>query len=779
MEKCLKPVTIQSHKKILDQMNNYIYEIKEKEKRIGYCFFCYIKYKAENIPVIVVEYQIIEETYLAKNNSISVSINGENKVIIFGKVKYMDKKHKLSIIEIEDKKDGNINFLELDDLLYLENSEIFYHEESIYLIYYNINNNISVSYGITKDIRDSNIVYFSYINSNVYGFPIFSLSNNKLIGIYKNKSQNNKNKGIFFKYIINEFIKEKNYVKKQIKNINNEIKITFDIEKNDINSDKKIYFLNNYENESNKMQSNSEENYNDLKELIELNELNTKLYIKYNNVVSNLSFQKYFKPEKEGIYHITIKFNNNLTDCSYMFACCKDIIELNFISFNTEYVTDMKYMFYKCEKLKNINLFSFDTKNVTNMSYMFYGCQLLKNIDLSSFDTKNVIDMSYMFYACNNLNSLDLSLLDTKNVENMSYIYYGCDKINDFGWPFLDENEIIIKIQVKNSDINKEIFFLDNYDKHDNLKELNKLNTELYINNIKIEYNKSFVPKAIGIFDVLIKFNNIITDCSFMFARCKNIISIKFIHFITKYVTNMKNMFDGCDNLKTVNLSSFKTQNVTDMSYLFSNCDKLNKIDLSSFVTKKVINMCNMFDGCKNLTYLDLSSFSTKNVIDMSYMFSDCKNLNKINISSFKTENVSEMRYMFCGCNKLKYLNLSSFNTNNVSNMSYMFNECNTLKSLDLSSFNTKNVTDMSYMFNGCNNLISLNLSSFDTKNVKDMSYMFAWCKQLNGLNLSNFDIENVDNYESIFYNSQMILYKNISKFKKFDLDIMVNSNWD
>ena len=89
--------------------------------------------------------------------------------------------------------------------------------------------------------------------------------------------------------------------------------------------------------------------------LKELNESNTKLFIND----KERPFKKYFYPEYQGYYNINILFTINLTDCSYMFAGCKNIKKINLNSFNTKYITNMKYMFYKCEKLKNINLFSF------------------------------------------------------------------------------------------------------------------------------------------------------------------------------------------------------------------------------------------------------------------------------------------------------------------------------------------------------------------------------------------------------------------------------------
>ena len=66
------------------------------------------------------------------------------------------------------------------------------------------------------------------------------------------------------------------------------------------------------------------------------------------------------------------------------------------------------------------------------------------------------------------------------------------------------KNEIRMKIKINKDDINKEIYFLDNTNGfkykgivhyHDNLKELNEYNTELYIDNKKVEYKKYFKPE--------------------------------------------------------------------------------------------------------------------------------------------------------------------------------------------------------------------------------------------------------------------------------------------
>ena len=92
----------------------------------------------------------------------------------------------------------------------------------------------------------------------------------------------------------------------------------------------------------------------------------------------NYLYKKYFIPKNEGVYNIVLKFNFNLTDCSYIFANCENIIKINFTLFNAKYITLMTYIFHKCKNLKYIyNLLLFNTKNVTDMSDMFSFCEKL------------------------------------------------------------------------------------------------------------------------------------------------------------------------------------------------------------------------------------------------------------------------------------------------------------------------------------------------------------------------------------------------------------------
>jgi surface protein len=222
------------------------------------------------------------------------------------------------------------------------------------------------------------------------------------------------------------------------------------------------------------------------------------------------------------------------------------------------------------------------------------------------------------------------------------------DKAKEINQIISKENEIKLVEKVEQKDINKDIYFLDNFNQvnhfHDNLKELKELNTELFINNKKYKYAKCFKTKNVGLYEIKIKFNIKIKDCSYMFCGCSNITSIDLSSFDTKNVTNMNNMFDKCYNLTSIDLSSFNTENVSNMSYMFSVCSNLKEINLSSFNTKNVTDMRCMFNYCSNLKNVDLSSFDTTNVTNINNIFNGCPELNLVKINSISYNLIQELQ---------------------------------------------------------------------------------------------------------------------------------------
>ena len=273
--------------KILDQIDNSICKIKGNEGKTYMGLLCLIKCQDEIIYFLLTKYQIINGLYLEKKNHIEVYFKEENITLEFSKIKYFDKSLDLSIIEIKKIKNKKIKYIEFDDYLYVKDSEVFYYKESIYMIYYG-NKDIYISYGIINNINKSELRCSCNLYSNSSGFPIFNLSNNKLIGLYETKSDYFI-KGIFLKFIINELIKEIkygfNYELKYNNNIKNEINILINVEKDYIN--KKIYILDNYEYKDNNGIIHIHDN------LKELNEFNTELYIdKKKEKYENILYQK-------------------------------------------------------------------------------------------------------------------------------------------------------------------------------------------------------------------------------------------------------------------------------------------------------------------------------------------------------------------------------------------------------------------------------------------------------------------------------------------------------
>ena len=218
--------------------------------------------------------RIINEKYLEVNNTIEICKNKVFKKVELFENKYINKEYDLSIIKIKD--DKNINFLEIDDKIVKEeqNMNNHYNKESIYIFQYNSKKDISVSFGTINYINNMSLYFSSNIYKSSNISPIFDSSNNKLIGIYKNKDKIY-NKGICFKLFINELIKRYRFVQ----NVKNEIDILINITKEEINN--KIYFI---------------DNKNIMHYYSKLEQLNLKLFINE----KEMAFKNYFKPEKEG-----------------------------------------------------------------------------------------------------------------------------------------------------------------------------------------------------------------------------------------------------------------------------------------------------------------------------------------------------------------------------------------------------------------------------------------------------------------------------------------------
>jgi len=429
IEKYPRPISIKGTKEILNQMENCICKIYKNDGEKGTGFFCKIVYKDYNIPVLMTNNHIIDEKYIKENNNIKLTLNDDNinKTIILdnNRKTYTNKEYDITIIEIKCEKDKIKNFMDLDEKIFHEDSEILFNKNhSIYIPQYLNGDEAVVSYGIINQIKGFDINHYCCTESGSSGSPIINLLNNKIIGIHKEGSYHFKiNIGTYLKYPIIEFIN----------NIKNEVEITLKINEFDIK--KNIYFLDNtdfFEDTT-----NIKHFHDNLKEL---NEDNTDLYI--NKI--KYKFQKYFKPETEGNYIIELKFKINIKDCSFMFAGCNNITNINFKNFYTSNVINMRYMFSGCENIKELDLSSFDTRNVSNMEGMFGEYTNISSLDLSSINFQNRPKIKIYLSCCKSLEYLDLSSFDTSSVNNMRGMFYFCSQLRDLNLSSFDTSNVRI-----------------------------------------------------------------------------------------------------------------------------------------------------------------------------------------------------------------------------------------------------------------------------------------------------------------------------------------------
>ena len=220
-EKYPKPVTIEGTKKILHQMENNICKIyTEKEKGTG--FFVKISYGNHIIPVMMTNYHVLDEAYLKENKEIKITLSDKKNmstIRLNGKRRiYCNQEYDTTIIEIKPEEDQIYDFMELDEDIFAEDSNLFYNNKSIYIIHYPSSEKVKVSYAIIKEIEESEISHYCSTEKGSSGSPIINLSNHKIIGIHKQGAKNfTINYGTYLKYPIKEFISK--YIE------NNKIKI--------------------------------------------------------------------------------------------------------------------------------------------------------------------------------------------------------------------------------------------------------------------------------------------------------------------------------------------------------------------------------------------------------------------------------------------------------------------------------------------------------------------------------------------------------------------------
>ena len=182
-------ITIKKTEKIIRQLKTSICKISGN--KIGTGFFCYINLEGKDIQCLITNYHILDEQFIKTNKKIIISLNDnsiyEELLINEKDILYLSGRNEYDIIIIKLNIELNyVNYLQLDDNLFNNNSEKGYGEQSIYILHYPNGSEASVSfgYGALYD-NEFDVSHKCNTQTGSSGSPILNLLTNKVIAVHK------------------------------------------------------------------------------------------------------------------------------------------------------------------------------------------------------------------------------------------------------------------------------------------------------------------------------------------------------------------------------------------------------------------------------------------------------------------------------------------------------------------------------------------------------------------------------------------------------------------
>ena len=165
------------------------------------------------------------------------------------------------------------------------------------------------------------------------------------------------------------------------------------------------------------------------------------------------------------------------------------------------------------------------------------------------------------------------------NIKNKEDIKKDVGKLN-----FSNKAEILYKIHEKN--INKRIKLFDSV-----FVKNNKDNLSVEINGKQIELNEYYInDNNEEVLKVTLKElpNKSLTDMSYMFNNCKNLVSVDFSNWKTDNIISIEAMFQLCPLKEIPDISNFNTQNLENIRAMFCKCINLKSIpDMNKWFINK------------------------------------------------------------------------------------------------------------------------------------------------------------------------------------------------
>ena len=201
---------LNSIKKLMQLMEQSICKVKLKRGGHGTGFFCNISNK---IPVLITNNHVLGEDDISPGKKINFSTNNDkqNYEIEIDKERriYSSRKYDITIIELKNedciKPDS---LLDIDDNIF--NADCNYKNNSVYLLYYKTEHEMSFSEGKIKNVvADEDIYEIEHLCDSCPGSaggPLINSNDFKVIGMHKSKKLHSKSKiGILLTGAINEF----------------------------------------------------------------------------------------------------------------------------------------------------------------------------------------------------------------------------------------------------------------------------------------------------------------------------------------------------------------------------------------------------------------------------------------------------------------------------------------------------------------------------------------------------------------------------------------------
>ena len=519
----IEPVTLKQTEKILNQMNKSVCKI-ETDNKSGTGFFCKLNLNKEKIPVLITNFHIIDDNYIKKSNlKITFQLGNEEgcRIIHLTKNKkiFSSNKYDMMVIKIEKYDEPkNINYLEIDDSIFLANSEFKYKNASIYIIHYPFQKEVSVSYGKTiKTENDYDITHKCETNKGSSGSPIFSLSTNKVIGIHKAYEIKNSgciNVGTFLKNPIEEiknlYLKNNKKISsinhRKSKNGQNEQNLNKNINKPKKNETKMNSNINNFHKnipksnlEDNKLNTkerklNKTQNLNNDNIITKKNEAKISPNLdNFNNKNSKSNLGKISINDEEINKQQNLNIDNNKSkkDKAKKDANPNNLnknnnkINLETEYSNNNYKKEEQNLFRKNNKKKDVKKKK-DSRNIS--------CGEIKSKDYNHMNIKcklNNFNLNKKILTINNYNENQVGYINDINYITINTDIEDNNKMNIINQKFI-RNDYIEK-ESKNEDVKPKYYINDNkknlkITRQNYNKMINRYGTPNNLNNIFINY---------------------------------------------------------------------------------------------------------------------------------------------------------------------------------------------------------------------------------------------------------------------------------------------------